>query len=85
MRVTTKGQVTIPGPIRRKLDIQPGDDVRFVEEGDRVVVLKANLDVEEEAARFEHLLDQLTGLARDSGVTSTDEALDILRGSDRRD
>jgi AbrB family looped-hinge helix DNA binding protein len=30
MKVTTKGQVTIPLEIRERLNIQPGTDVEFV-------------------------------------------------------
>ncbi|MBK8456568.1 MAG: AbrB/MazE/SpoVT family DNA-binding domain-containing protein [Phyllobacteriaceae bacterium] len=33
MRVTEKGQVTIPKPIRDKLGIVPGSEVEFVDEG----------------------------------------------------
>ncbi len=42
MRVTTKGQVTIPQEIREKFGITPADEVDFVEEKGRVylVVLK---------------------------------------------
>ena len=40
MRVTTKGQVTIPLKIREKLGITPSTEVDFVEEGGRVVLIK---------------------------------------------
>lgn len=40
MRVTTKGQVTIPLHIREKLEITPATEVEFVEEGDRVFLVK---------------------------------------------
>ena len=40
MRVTTKGQVTIPQHIREKLGIVPYTDVEFVEEKDRVYIVK---------------------------------------------
>ena len=40
MRVTTKGQVTIPQHIREKLGITPATDVDFVEEGERVFLVK---------------------------------------------
>lgn len=40
MRVTAKGQVTIPQHIREKLGIAPNSEVDFVEEGDRVYLLK---------------------------------------------
>ncbi|MDY6954918.1 MAG: AbrB/MazE/SpoVT family DNA-binding domain-containing protein [Thermodesulfobacteriota bacterium] len=40
MRVTTKGQVTIPQHIREKLGITPATEVDFVEEKDRVFLVK---------------------------------------------
>ena len=38
MRVTSKGQVTIPQAIREKLGINPNSDVEFVEERGKVVL-----------------------------------------------
>lgn len=40
MRVTQKGQVTIPLPVRRALGIEPGSDVQFEldERGARLLV-----------------------------------------------
>jgi len=40
MRVTTKGQVTIPQHIREKLGIVPATDIEFLEEKDRVYIVK---------------------------------------------
>jgi len=40
MRVTTKGQVTIPQDIREKLGITPATEVDFVEEKGRVFLVK---------------------------------------------
>lgn len=40
MRVTTKGQVTIPQNIRERLGIGPATEVDFVEEGNRVFIVK---------------------------------------------
>jgi AbrB family looped-hinge helix DNA binding protein len=39
MRVTTKGQVTIPKDVRTKLGISAGSEVEFVERADGVVEL----------------------------------------------
>jgi len=36
--VTTKGQVTIPKPIRDALGIVPNDRVAFIREGERVLL-----------------------------------------------
>jgi AbrB family looped-hinge helix DNA binding protein len=40
MRVTIKGQVTIPQEIREKMGITPSAEVDFVEEKDRVYLVK---------------------------------------------
>ncbi|MBW2342265.1 MAG: AbrB/MazE/SpoVT family DNA-binding domain-containing protein [Deltaproteobacteria bacterium] len=40
MRVTTKGQVTIPQQIREKLGITPSTEIDFVEKGDHVYLVK---------------------------------------------
>jgi AbrB family looped-hinge helix DNA binding protein len=40
MRVTTKGQVTIPQGIREKLGIFPSSEIDFIEEKGRVYIVK---------------------------------------------
>jgi AbrB family looped-hinge helix DNA binding protein len=40
-RVTSKGQVTIPIEMRRKLGIKDGDKVAFIEEGNRIIIANA--------------------------------------------
>ena len=40
MRVTTKGQVTIPQHIREKLGITPSTEIYFVEEEGRIYLVK---------------------------------------------
>jgi len=40
MRVTTKGQVTIPQYIREKLGITPASEIDFIEQKDRVYIVK---------------------------------------------
>ncbi len=40
MKVTTKGQVTIPQHIREKLGITPATEVDFVEEDGRILLVK---------------------------------------------
>lgn len=46
--VTSKGQVTIPKPIRDSMGLQNGDQVDFVEESDgRIYVRRASLNVED--------------------------------------
>lgn len=43
--LTSKGQTTIPKPIRDLLKLQPGDRIDFVVDGDRVYLKPANVDL----------------------------------------
>ena len=83
MKMTIKGQVTIPRPIRDKLDLHPGDDVTFVEQGGDVLVRKLRPETREQRlASIDAWIGRVRGTA-DSGWT-TDELLDMTRGPDRR-
>ncbi|MCL2054315.1 MAG: AbrB/MazE/SpoVT family DNA-binding domain-containing protein [Oscillospiraceae bacterium] len=44
-RLSSKGQITIPIQIRRKLGLREGDKVIFVEQGDNIVISNADLQV----------------------------------------
>jgi len=78
MRMTVKGQVTVPLDVRRKLDLKPGDHVEFVEDGDRVVFLKPTADTRPTTeADFAEWLGGLIGVAK--GGPSTDAFLDAVR------
>lgn len=43
--VTTKGQITIPAEVRRRLGLETGDRVEFVETEDGFAIKVANDDV----------------------------------------
>jgi AbrB family looped-hinge helix DNA binding protein len=80
MRVTSKGQVTIPKQIRRRQGIRVGSEVEFVEKGDSIVVTKAaprgrRAEKDDDFAAY---LDRVTGIV-DVGMT-TDEFMQLLRG-----
>ena len=42
MRITQKGQVTIPGSIRRKMGLLPGTEVEFIEDKRGVILRPIN-------------------------------------------
>lgn len=44
--VTQKGQVTIPAAIRRKLGLRAGDRVAFVQNGEQVMVVPVQNNIE---------------------------------------
>lgn len=43
-KVTSKGQITIPIDIRRKLGVKEGDKILFIEEQGRVVMLNSSME-----------------------------------------
>ena len=81
MRVTEKGQVTIPKPIRDKLKIGPGSEVEFVERGDVVEVVAKHMDEtpRQRRERLQRHLDEMRGTV-DLGGMTTDEFMESLRG-----
>ena len=42
-RVTSKGQITIPVEIRKKLNLKTGDKVVFIEDGDKVIFANSSM------------------------------------------
>jgi AbrB family looped-hinge helix DNA binding protein len=73
MRITSKGQVTIPLRIRRELGLHPNTEVRFEVAGNAVRIKK----VRGSGGRGERLVAHLKG--RGAVRMSTDEILALTR------
>jgi AbrB family looped-hinge helix DNA binding protein len=76
MRITSKGQVTIPVAIREKAGLLPGTEVDFELEGDRVRIVRAKAPKGE--TRGEEIVRRLRGSG--SGKMTTDEIIALMRG-----
>lgn len=77
MRITSKGQVTIPQEIRERFGLLPGTEVEFVANRHSVQIVKSkNLA---RPTRGEAMVRRLRG--RSSGKMSTDEVLALTRSS----
>jgi AbrB family looped-hinge helix DNA binding protein len=72
MRVTSKGQVTIPLEIRKKLNIKPATEVDFIVEDDGRVYIEKRND-QPDSKRF----SKLRGIA--TIKMSTEEIMDLTR------
>lgn len=46
-KITSRGQTTIPKPIREALGLEPGDRVEFTARGDHVVLTRSGADLTE--------------------------------------
>jgi len=79
MRVTEKGQVTIPKDIRDRLNIGPGSEVDFVadDKGARLIVISEGKAREPDD--FESWINSVSGTF-DTGGMTTDEYMEWLRG-----
>ena len=76
MRVTIKGQVTIPLRIRNRFGLKPGTAVEFVTEGDKVVLKPQKRGAKDSVVQW---LGEATGFLRGK---STDGLMKITRGED---
>lgn len=81
MRVTTKGQVTIPKEIRDRLGIEAGSEVDFIVSDDVVtlVALQGDEARQRRAKAIGAWADKVAGTI-DLGGMTTDEYMDWLRG-----
>jgi len=76
MRITSKGQVTIPMEIREKLGLLPATEVEFELEGESVRIRKAA--VSSGLTRGQALVAHLRG--RGTRRITTDEIMRLTRG-----
>jgi antitoxin PrlF len=74
MRVTEKGQVTIPKDLRDALGIGAGSEIEFTREGSTLVVRKVS---SERANRGQSLVERLRG--RGDVKMTTDEIMALTR------
>ena len=74
MRITAKGQVTIPQEIRRRLGLLPDTEVEFEVVGKTARIRKAGGG----AARGRRIVDRLRGRA--TTRLTTDQILALTRG-----
>lgn len=74
MRITSKGQVTIPQDIRERLGLLPNTEVEFIDEGGTVRLRK----VRPGSRRGRSIVDRLRGRATVS--KSTAQIMSLTRG-----
>lgn len=74
MKITSKGQVTIPQAIRERAGFLPDSEVDFEMRGDTVILCKAK----KKASRGKQIVEYLRG--RGTVRMSTDEIMALTRG-----
>ena len=79
MRVTQKGQVTIPQEFREKAGLFPDTEVEFALRGTEVILRRAKKPAGETRGR--RVVHRLRGLRGDKTLT-TDDIMRMTRGGD---
>lgn len=74
MRITSKGQVTIPIEVRQRLGFLPNTEVQFKIRGNEAVIQR----VKGRQTRGQQLIEHMRG--RGDGDMTTDEIMALTRG-----
>jgi len=74
MKLNSKGQVTIPAPLRERLGLHEGDEVDIIEDGDTLRIVRA----EGNQTRGQRLVHRMRGRA--TTTMTTDQLMELLRG-----
>ena len=72
-KVTSKGQITIPIDIRKKLGIKEGDKVLFVEEDNKIMIVNSTLMALREAQ------EDFQGEAKRLGIENEQDVVNIIK------
>ena len=72
-KITTRGQITIPVEIRKKLGVKDGDKVIFVEENGRIVIENAAM------IALKNAQNSFTGVADRLGLKTEQDVVDMVK------
>ena len=72
-KVTSKGQITIPIDIRRKLGIKEGSKVLFLEDAGRIYIANSSMEALREAQ------EAFRGEAERVGLQSEEDVVDMIK------
>ena len=72
-KVTSKGQVTIPVEIRKKLGIKNGDKVLFIEDAGRIYMMNSSMEALREAQM------EFLGEAERLGLKNDDDVMEMIK------
>ena len=71
-KVTSKGQVTIPIDIRRKLGVKEGDKILFMEDRGRIFVMNSSMEALRKAQ------EAFSGEAERLGLKNEQDVVDMI-------
>ena len=72
-KITSKGQITLPVGIRKKLGVKDGDKVLFVEDNGKVIIMNASIQALLEAQKA------FAGVADELGIKDEQDVVDMVK------
>ena len=78
-KITSKGQITIPKEIRKKLGVKDGDKVLFVEEEGRIIMMNSSMQA------LRDIQAAFKGAAEEAGLRDEQEVVELIKGMRRED
>jgi len=72
-RISSKGQITIPIEIRKKLGLKEGDKVVFIEKDNNIILLNSN------RLAFEEFQREMAGEAEKAGIKTEQDVVDLVK------
>ena len=72
-KITLRGQITIPAPIRKRLGVKDGDKVIFIEENGRIVMENAAM------IALKNAQDAFAGEAERLGLKTEQDVVDLVK------
>lgn len=72
-RITSKGQITIPIEIRKKLNLRTGDKVIFIEDGDKIIFANSSM------IALKEFQNAMKGEAEKEGIYSEEDLNKIVK------
>ena len=72
-RITSKGQITIPVGIRKKLNLKEGDKVIFIEDGDKIIFANSLM------IALKEFQEGMKGAAEKQGIYSEADVNKLVR------
>ncbi|ATW28411.1 regulator [Candidatus Formimonas warabiya] len=72
-RISSKGQITIPIEIRKRLGLKEGDKVVFIEKDNNIILLNSN------RLAFEEFQKEMTGQAEKADINTEQDVVDLVK------
>ncbi len=72
-KISSKGQITIPVEIRKKLKLKEGDKVLFIQEGDKIIFTNASI------IALEKIQQDMAGVAEKNEIYSEEDVMGLVK------